>query len=109
MRVTPSRVSGNPVDSKGSTNPAADGSKTQREPATTPLRKVRRGEWMNGIMASAGAKDFCKEGSRCSSLLHAGSPDFKFSSLAKASVAATPALVMPLLNLSTQIQPPGKT
>src|SRR5712675_1763826 len=104
----PSSVSGNPVESNGSTNPAVDGSKAHRGPATIPLRKARRNECMKGVIACAERNTSLTDGNFSSNRHQAGSPELNFNSFAILSVAATPALVMPLLNFNTQIQPPGK-
>src|SRR6266404_5111038 len=61
-----------------------------------------------GLMAPACRKLMASEGNWASNLSQAGSPDWRLTVLASVSVSAAPALVTPLLNLSTQIQPPSK-
>src|ERR1700719_376595 len=50
-RETPNNVSGKPVESSGSINPAADGSSAHRLPATVLLRKETRGMYVKGWIA----------------------------------------------------------
>ena len=106
----PSSVSGKPVESSGSMTPAADGSSAHARRPPRGTRNATRGAWTNG---SVGARDRgtarATDGSASSSRSQAGAPSDARSVAASGSVSAAPALVMPLLNRSTQIQPPGNT
>ena len=109
-RSIPSSVRANPVDSSGSTKPAAEGNMAHRLPAMTRLRKLNRRhvpEWLarNRLLELR----FQPGQPLSNTLAHAGSPSLSANSFATAWVTATPALVTPLLNRSTQTQPPSNT
>ena len=80
----------------------------QLSPMMRSLRKLIRAIHENGCSALASAKSLASLGIAASSRFHPASPSFKPKRSTACCVAATPALVRPLLNRSTQIQPPSK-
>ena len=105
----PSSVSGKPVDSSGSTNPDDDGNSAQRAPVICPLQNDNSGANTNPSTGSAAANCLANDGNLANSRCQPGAPSAKPNSAARSPVAVTPALVMPLLNFSTQTQPPSNT
>ena len=108
-RRMPSSVSGKPVESSGSITPAADGSSAHAGPATRALRNARRGAWTNGSTARAAELIRDRRQRREQAIPGRRAVGARRSPRRRGSVSAAPALVMPLLNRSTQIQPPGNT
>ena len=106
----PSSVSGNPVESSGSTTPAADGSSAQSRPATTarPVRDARRVDERARRVRRRELRPHRRVVGQ-QARPGRGALVQPRSGRATASVAATPALVSPLLNRSTHIQAPGST
>ena len=77
-RATPRRASGKPVDSRGSTNPAADGNNAQFLPTIALLRNDRRGMRVKGRSALAVANCSRSAGILCRIPCHAFAPSASF-------------------------------
>ena len=102
----PSSVSGMPVESSGSTNAAADGSSAHARPPSG-ADATRGGRRTAGRPRAANCSRDRREAAPADAPTPPRPP--RAESRASSSVAATPALVMPLSKRSTQIQPPSKT
>src|SRR6185437_9638808 len=61
-RPTPSNVNGKPVESRGSTKPAADGKSAHRSPTTVELRNDSCGRYVKGRTDFASANCAASDG-----------------------------------------------